>query len=95
MSEAVETKPLTDAALKVIEGNATDCYDCGSVATDVERLVAEVRRLRSDEWLEKAAKAIAAETDNDGCLDAPDGERWTSNKVSILAHLRKHRDGKA
>ena len=87
MSEAVETKPLTDAALKVIEGNATDCYDCGSVATDVERLVAEVRRLRSDEWLEKAAEEISA---------SPYAAIHSSKtEDAIRAILRKHRDGKA
>lgn len=48
-------------------------------------LCAEVRRLRSDEWLSRALKEA---DDHFAVLDA--GER-----AEVLAILRKHRDGKA
>ena len=48
-------------------------------------MVAEIRRLRSDDWLLRA-------TDDIGDLDTFEGHVDTAK---VLAILRKHRDGKA
>lgn len=55
-------------------------------------LAAEIRRLRSDEWLERAAKEIAT-----GAPDHIKGRDWSAadDDAWVLAILRKHRDGKA
>jgi hypothetical protein len=55
---------------------------------DVEGLMQEIRRLRSDVWLERAAEEIAGN---------PDVCRGPVEKAAAaaLAVLRKHRDGKS
>jgi hypothetical protein len=56
-------------------------------------LCSEIRRLRSDEWLEKAAEEI------NGCI-GPDGDlssrrsdgNWLFDDEAVVDILRKHRD---
>jgi hypothetical protein len=59
---------------------------------DVHNLVAEVRRLRSDEWLRAAAEEV-----HDNCGEwngpfEPDAEGLNGQAGGILAILRKHRE---
>ncbi len=56
----------------------------------IPRLVAEVRRLRSDEWLERAIEEIAH-----GRADGWSTGVGIPTKADLLAILRKHRDWKA
>lgn len=75
-------EPLTDADLVEMEAHAR-LTDDGDVAADVTRLVAEVRRLRSDEWLARGLNEAAGPTFQPAAVGA------------IMAILRKHRDGTA
>ena len=63
------------------------------------RLIAEVRRLRSDEWLSKAAEEIATNIDRgrklSGFTVQPNAAFEAKMGDDVLAILRKHRDGKA
>jgi hypothetical protein len=83
------SEPLTDADLDRIEALITPdfrCQECGHPAEDITRLIAEVRRLRGDEWMEKAAEEIAPMIHDDLMTDA---------RAEVIAILRKHRDGKS
>jgi len=103
--DAVSDEPLTDEELDAVAARAKEhrgeLIDGSSseggprwidnpLAQDVVRLVAEVRRLRSDEWLERAVKEIvarripAAKGDNAGEYEAMVGE-------ILLTILKKHR----
>jgi hypothetical protein len=64
------------------------CPTCGC-RLYVEYGPCEGDRLRSDEWLEAAAREIGA-ADED---EAWSGIQWT--RASVVDVLRKHRDGKA
>jgi hypothetical protein len=93
-------QPLTDADLARIERclPPRDSFDIGGLGTvegenpaefgtdDVRALVDEVRRLRSDEWLQRAAEEITENV-------APRAD-VTSTIAQRLDILRKHRDGK-
>ena len=89
-----ERKPLTDGELNAIgdtsrrlhEGRvaAPDIVAFGQAAV-VPRLVEEIRRLRSDDWLERAAEEITDSEVRDGYVE----------EAAVVAILRKHRDGKA
>jgi hypothetical protein len=71
----------------------TDCFRCGQRwPCDVERLVAEVRRLRSDEWLEAAAGTFCDQWISEAEYGA---ETPARAKQELCDLLRKHRDGKA
>jgi len=82
------SEPLTDEEIAA----RTGCPTCGcrlyreSGGCEGETYRAEVRRLRSDEWLEKAAQEIedVSEVDTICAVD----------KDIALDILRKHRDGK-
>lgn len=76
--------PLTDDELAALVERAEHGVWLTATPEDVQRLVAEVRRLRSDEWLEHA-------TDEIGEMDTRDH----IDTAKVLALLRKHRDGKA
>lgn len=86
---AVEPRPLTEHEL---EGYARDVDDRYAEPREVRlaavALLAEVRRLRSDEWLQHAARELAEKS----------GEGLTGDGMyadEALAVLRKHRDGTA
>ena len=80
-----EPSLLTDDELDYLEGRARN--DIGRVRpAHVLSLVAEVRRLRSGEWL----KAAVAEICMDYC--SVECELTLEEGLSLL---RKHRDGKA
>jgi hypothetical protein len=86
--DTVKDAPLTDADLSRIAALITPdfrCQECGHPAEDIARLVAEVRRLRSDEWLEKAAEEIAKAF----VLETPVAD-W--RRDAVVEILRKHRD---
>src|SRR5258708_4084058 len=84
-----EPKPLTDEELAEVEGDAKEALatrdPSGTDPTDTLRLVAEVRRLRADEWLERAAAEYARAM----------GWQFDGPREELLAVLRNHRDGKA
>jgi len=101
--------PLTDEELTEIEvaahtGKTGEPRALDHVwFDDLLRLVADVRRLRSDEWLRAAMEEIAREHDGTvnalastlrhepgARLDAPE---WAWDALGAI--LRKHRDGKA
>jgi hypothetical protein len=73
-----EQRPLTDEELAAIEMEFTGRRDAASAFGIL--LVHEVRRLRSDEWLERATKEI---------------DPYQGGQRLVLAILRRHRDGKA
>lgn len=79
--DTVETPPpFTDAELDELEKVNKPWAD--HIGSDViADLISEVRRLRSDEWLEKAAEEIG---------DWFDGDM----RGEVLAALRKHRDAR-
>lgn len=82
--------PLTEEDLAVaerdlVEGTGHERQHAGL------RLLAEVRRLRSDEWLQRAAEEIAAIR----LPDVPAELRNSELRARLLPILRKHRDGKA
>jgi hypothetical protein len=88
-------KVITDADLNMFRAEANWILDGRRPSTDREiylarslsEVVAEVRRLRSDDdWLLRAAKGVAGE---DGTL----GQDF--RLLKIVEILRKHRDGKA
>jgi hypothetical protein len=75
------SEPLTDGDINEIERHNAPLND--RPARQIRELIAEVRRLRSDEWLEKAIEEAT--------------EHFTSDfqpASDLLAILRKHRDGK-
>lgn len=77
---------LTDEYLEqlLVWADKGDLVEAGIVRD----LVAEVRRLRSDEWLEKAAEELGPHLIQ--------GEGWVlvhRHAREILAILRKHREG--
>lgn len=85
-----EPSPLTDEELDHLEREAKrftapEPWE-GNATETIVRLLAEVRRLRSDEWLERAADEI------DGGMDALNETGPSRNE--ILDILRKHRDGR-
>jgi hypothetical protein len=95
------SEPLTDEDLAHVETIAgpwtARSPETQAQAALVLRLVAEVRRLRSDEWLEAAAGEMGYEwlehwapEKNGG--KAPSVADCTAEALLIL---RKHRDGKA
>jgi hypothetical protein len=94
---AFEPDPLTDEELDTIEYLAGN--QGGSVAenraSDIRRLVAEVRRLRSDDWLQRAAKAIVGEFPDIGPSYGGKDEDYALAEADVAEILRKHRDGKA
>lgn len=90
------SEPLTEENIAMVtvqhwQLGTRDGGTCGRCGGDwpceTDRLVAEVRRLRSDEWLEKAAQHIASTL----------GARYAIHldERGVLEVLRKHRDGKA
>jgi hypothetical protein len=83
MAEAVkDAPPLTDEELDAA------CSLAGKFTVEsARRLVAEVRRLRSDEWLRSAITEI---TENTAPLQSISG-----TIEQRLAILRNHRDGAA
>jgi hypothetical protein len=79
---------LTDEDLDAIEGAVNDMAP-GQIAIALpvdhaRRLVAEVRRLRSDEWLVRTAREVSRSV---GGI-----EGWRNQEL-IEAILRKHREG--
>jgi hypothetical protein len=74
-----EQPPLTDAELESI---AHTGVFLGGATISADRLVAELRRLRSDEWLNAAAADYIG----------PDVARMDHG--ALVAILRKHRDGR-
>lgn len=87
-----EPKPPTDEQLAEMEisllwedAEAGDDERPHVSARLALRLMAEVRRLRSDEWLERAAAEYGRAM----------GWQFDAPREELLAVLRKHRDGKA
>jgi len=77
------SEPLTDEQMDEMQRKwGTGTVSVESVYRDVCDLISEVRRLRSDEWLEKAAEEI-------GGISALAGATERA-----LAILRKHRDAR-
>jgi hypothetical protein len=74
--------PLTDRQLAIMEADA-NAVSMVAPGVVVGRLIREVRRLRSDEWLQRAVDDI-------GALDTLEGH---VDMAKALAILRKHRDG--
>jgi hypothetical protein len=68
-----------DAAATLKRGDGSMSADC----TDVRCIVAEVRRLRSDDWLQRAAEEITDCEVRDGYVE----------EAAVVAILRKRRDG--
>lgn len=91
-----KTAPLTDEQLARIEetipgkDDYTDPNHPGFVYG--RELMDEVRRLRSDEWLEAAARALHEDWEERA-------DYWLRGEdevvPGILAILRRHRDGRA
>jgi hypothetical protein len=92
-----ERKPLTPEELDDLEALGAR-YDPGTMATEpwsqdlgkaVQRLVAEIRRLReesgTDEWLERAVNEYGRAM----------GWQFEAPRDELLAILRKHRGGDA
>ncbi len=82
-----EPRPLTDEELDAIARGGLYRLGRGWFAQRDYRapLLAEVRRLRSDDWLVRAAEKITDSEVRDGYVE----------EAAVVAILRKHRDGKA
>ncbi len=82
-----ELPPLTDDELDAIARGGLYRLGRGWFARRDYRapLLAEVRRLRSDGWLKRAAEAITDNEVRDGYVE----------EVAVVAILRKHRDEKS
>lgn len=90
-------EPLTDEMLSDLEvdlNNGPGKYISAVEGLDIaiaRALVAEVRRLRSDEWLERVADDLVRAATRH---DIAGGTRYLGT-AEALAILRKHRDGEA
>lgn len=90
-------EPITDEELDEMEKlNIPWADNIGS--DEIGKLIAEVRRLRSDEWLEKAAEEAEELSDfkqrEDGDSEDPQKPWRVRHRAEILEILRKHRDGR-
>ena len=78
-------RPLTDSELSRIAETAERGVWLTARREDVLRLVAEVRRLQSDGWLQLAIVEIGKLNTREGYIDT----------AKVLAILQRHRDSKA
>jgi hypothetical protein len=93
---AMDRPPLTDEDLDALERAANDMVP-GQVAVTfpvdyARRLMAEVRRLRSDEWLKAAAAAVAV---NLAYLEDEAAQDPTAAELHVFDILKARRDGDA
>lgn len=84
-----ETPPMEDDALEFWSSLGTEhaarSGPTRHLGQGVIELVAEVRRLRSDEWLQRAVDEIGGREVHEGYVDT----------IKAFETLQKHRDGKA